>query len=392
MPTRKVKITGDTEATIERRSEDLGEEAHASRKRLPIERVIQIPVIKVYPDPHQPRTPILPSGEAGKFIRERFIAGEIDCFQAAKEWMKHAEGDLGHSKRVGFLLDMAAGIDSEDGGQINPVTVVPMTEPQGAFMIETGEQRFWAVILRYVSLGMKGDPPVLKVVQKEEFSQKRQVLENRHVGPPTVVSQAREIATLFISEGFLEVPEELAGVHPAELDPFAIHRWVAAERKPHKSWEALEEIMSMSVRRMQQTLAILQMPTALLLLSDRFELPERVLREVISQPEESWPELIDLAIHDGWTSEDIDAVELKGTDPKGKPQKKLRPPHQQAHSAISRFVRTLSRTTEDPSFVIGQVATEVAGSKESVDTYHYLSTLTAQVRLRLLEMGLLEDD
>jgi hypothetical protein len=389
---RKIKISQDTEATVERRKESLDKEAGSPRPRLLAERVIQIPVTKVYPDPNQPRTPLLPSGEVGEFIRERFIAGEIDCFQAAKEWMNYAKEDGGHSKRIGFFLDMATGIEAEDGGQINPVTVVPMAEPQGAFMVETGEQRFWAVILRYVSLGMKGDPPVLKVVQKEEFSQKRQVLENRHVGPPTAVSQAREIATLFISEGFLEIPAELADIHPAERDPFAIHRWVAAARKPHKSWNALEEIMSMSVRRMQQTLAILKMPTDLLFLADRFELPERVLREIISQPADLWSELVDLAIHDGWTSDDLDAADIKGTDPKEKPTKKLRPPHQQAQSAISRFVRTLSRTTEDPSFVIGQVATELAGSKESVDAYNYLSSLTEQVRLRLLDMGLLDED
>ena len=54
--------------------------------------------------------------------------------------MNYAKEDGGHSKRISFFLDMAAGIEAEDGGQINPVTVVPLSEPQGAFMIETGER------------------------------------------------------------------------------------------------------------------------------------------------------------------------------------------------------------------------------------------------------------
>ena len=88
---------------------------------------------------------------------------------------------------------MAAGFNAEDGGQINPVTAV-WTEQQGIAMIETGEQRFWATVLDFVHGGKIGDIPTLRVVIKPEFSRKRQILENRHVGPPTAVSQAREIA------------------------------------------------------------------------------------------------------------------------------------------------------------------------------------------------------
>ena len=42
------------------------------------ERIIYIPVTNVFPDPDQPRTPLLPFGAEFGFVRERFIAGEID--------------------------------------------------------------------------------------------------------------------------------------------------------------------------------------------------------------------------------------------------------------------------------------------------------------------------
>ncbi|HKJ26037.1 MAG TPA: hypothetical protein VJ965_00240, partial [Anaerolineales bacterium] len=302
---RKINITDQTKVGVIRSDKEIEAESSgqgaqpAQLQRA--ERVISIPVTKIFPDPDQPRMPLLPFGESSGYIRERFLSGEIDCFQAANEWMKFAKKDVGHTRRVQFLLDMAAGFKAEDGGQINPVTVVPMPEQKGAYLIETGEQRFWASVLGYVSGGMQGDPPLLKVVVKQAFSRKRQVLENRHVGPPTVVSQAREIATLFLSEGFLELPEEIAAVPAYERDPFAIHRWVAEQRKPHKSWQALEEIMSMSSRQMQRILGLALLPTPLLATADRYNLSLRTLQEIAVQPEELWEELIDLAINEGWT-------------------------------------------------------------------------------------------
>ncbi|MCB2160565.1 hypothetical protein KQH40_00605 [bacterium] len=356
------------------------------------ERIIYVPVNNVFPDPDQPRTPLLPFGEASGFLRERFIGMEIDCFQAAKEWMALSRHDQAHTRRVQFLLDMAAGFAAEDGGQINPVTVVRMEEPRGAYLIETGEQRFWSTVLGYVNSGMKGDVPTLKVVVKPEFSRKRQVLENRHVGPPSVVSQAREIATLFISEGLLEVPEELADLHPSRRDPFAIHRWVAETRKPHGSWKVLEEIMSMSDANMQKILRLVMLPTHLLAIADRYNLSLRTLEAIISQPEALWPELVDLAVHEDWTGADFQEAEIVDEAPEEKPKKRMRDAHQQALSNVKGFVRTLGRTTEDIELVIGQVADELAILKdeEALASYDYLSSLTEQIRLRLIEKGLLE--
>ncbi len=395
---RKVNITDQTKVGVIRSEQEIEAEARGqagqSAQIQRAERVISIPVTEVFPDPDQPRMPLLPFGESSGYIRERFLSGEIDCFQAAKEWIEFAKKDAGHTRRVQFLLDMAAGFKAEDGGQINPVTVVPMPEQKGAYLLETGEQRYWAAVLGYVVGGMAGNPPLLKVVVKQEFSRKRQVLENRHVGPPTVVSQAREIATLFLSEGYLELPEEIAKAPAYERDPFAIHRWVAEQRKPHKSWQALEEVMSMSSRQMQRILGLAMLPTHLLATADRYDLSLRTLQEIALQPEDLWEDLIDLAINEGWTGADFEEAEIEEAPPVEKPKKKMRDAHQQALSGVKGFVRTLSRTTEDKTIVIGQVADAVSvlEEDEALISYQFLASLADQIKLRLIERGIIQDD
>ncbi|NIU44133.1 MAG: hypothetical protein GWM98_09205, partial [Nitrospinaceae bacterium] len=54
-----------------------------------------IHVDQAFPDPFQTRHPLLPPG-----IRERFWDGEIDCFQAAREWLEYAESDPVHKARI----------------------------------------------------------------------------------------------------------------------------------------------------------------------------------------------------------------------------------------------------------------------------------------------------
>lgn len=387
---RRIQIGGDTQASRPEKKQPSqtpqqppGGRVPAARPR--VERVLEIPVSRIFPDPHQPRTPLLPAGEEAGFIRERFIAREIDCFQAAQEWVDFAEADPAHLRRILFLLDMAGGFNAEDGGQVNPLTVVPMIEPKGDYLIETGEQRFWAAVIGHVKAGADGDAPAVKAVVRDELSRKRQVLENRHVGPPSAVSQAREIATLFVSEGFLQPPQELLEVSPAEQDPFAIHRWVAGERKPHGSWADLEGIMSMSARRMQQLLSLLSFPTEVLFLADRYYLPERVLREILSEPEHLWGQLVELAAFEGWTGEDFKEAEIEDQAPEKKPERKTKPKNsqQQASSSLKKLLRLASESGRDPSRLIGELADQVALSGDPERAYRFLASLAEQIRLRL---------
>ncbi|TET38063.1 MAG: hypothetical protein E3J69_01975, partial [Anaerolineales bacterium] len=56
---------------------------------------------KMMPDRFQPR-PLLPLD-----IATRFFGGEIDCYQAARAWMKQASADEGMQKQIDQLLSMA---------------------------------------------------------------------------------------------------------------------------------------------------------------------------------------------------------------------------------------------------------------------------------------------
>ena len=55
---------------------------------------------------------------------------------------------------------------------------------------------------------------------------------------------------------------------------------------PAGLWENITPIMQLTRPRMVQLLNILQLPTPLLELADRYRLPERVLREVLALPRE----------------------------------------------------------------------------------------------------------
>lgn len=228
---------------------------------------------------------------------------------------------------------------------------------------------------------MQGDSPALKCVIQPEFSRKRQVLENRHVGPPSAVSQAREIATLFLSEDLLKAPTELLAIPLEDRDPFAIHRWVAEQHKPHKSWESLEEIMSMSDRRMQQILAVLALPSHLLFIADRYQLPDYVLREIMAKPESQWEALIAQAIK----------PEDEAPDDKQKQKPAQKALHQKATSGMKSFLRSISKSPT-PKEDLGQVENELAVSKHALEEYEFLESVTKLVRLRLIDRGLIIDE
>jgi hypothetical protein len=205
---------------------------------------------KMIPDRFQPR-PLLPLD-----IATRFFSGEIDCYQAARAWMKQASADEGMQKQIDQLLSMADTFDEH--GQIKAITgsFVPNSKGTYIFQIETGERRFWAACLKYVKSKAKQEPD-LRVEVVDHPSRYRQVIENRHAEPPSAVAQAREIAALLL---------ENAGISPdPDLDdPYKYFRQALEARRPHKTWPRLEELMQLSRSRMVQLLNLLNFTTPIL--------------------------------------------------------------------------------------------------------------------------------
>jgi len=246
----------------------------AAAQESDVERIERLRPSEMMPDRFQPRRLLPPS------LREAFFSGKSNCYQTAMEWLTLARSDAGIHREVEQLLAMGASFDEH--GQIKSITGSWQNTPSGAyvFLIETGERRFWAACLQYASSGA-AEEPLLRVEVVAHPTRQRQVLENRHAEPPSAVEQACEVASLILAE---------LGITPdAEIgDDFDFFRLARTQRMPTGLWDRLTPIMQLTRPRMVQLLNILQLPSPMLDLADRYRLSERVLREVLSTPRDQW--------------------------------------------------------------------------------------------------------
>lgn len=256
-----------------------------------VERIERLKPSQMLPDRFQPRR-LLPAS-----LREAFFSGKIDCYQAAAEWLARAQGDAGYQAEVERLLAM--GDSFGEHGQIKPITGAWVSLPDGRyiFLIETGERRFWAACLQAVK-DKRPEEPLLRVEAVSRPTRQRQVLENRHAELPSSVGQACEVAALILAE--LNLPP-----NPAQRDEFDYFRQARAQRMPAGLWERITPVMQLTRPRMVQLLSILQMPTPLLELADRYRVPERVLREILALPQPQWERTLRASIQNALTSDDV---------------------------------------------------------------------------------------
>ena len=259
-----------------------------------VERIERIKPSQMMPDRFQPRR-ILPSD-----IRTSFFSGKLTCYQAAEEWIAQAKADDATQTEITRLMAMGNSFDVH--GQIKPITGNWVNLPDGkyVFQIETGERRFWAACLQKVSQRKKEEPD-LRVEVVSQPTRQRQVLENRHAETPSAVEQACEVAALILAE---------SGITPEmdKPDDYDFFRRSRSQRMPAGMWDKIIPIMQLTRPRMVQLLNILQLPTPLLDLADRYRLPERVLREVLSLPSVQWEHLIRSSIQEQLTSEEVAEV------------------------------------------------------------------------------------
>lgn len=342
-----------------------------------VERIERLKPSQMIPDRFQPRR-LLPAS-----IREPFFSGQIDCYQAAERWLALARQDSAHRIILDRLLAMGTSFDNH--GQIKPITGswVDTTDGRYVFLIETGERRFWAACLTAVTNGAE-EEPLLRVEVVASPSRQRQVLENRHAEMPSAVGQACEIAALILSE--LEVAP------PADLDDeFEYFRTARSRRMPAGLWERIMPVMQLTRPRMVQLLNILQLPTPLLEMADRYRLPERVLREVLSLPAEQWERTLVLSIQKQLTSEEVAEIKSQPTlssasdGSRSQPKKPKKAPALIAASGLRRFANTLLRLDGvNQAQAFDELADElvVSGDAESVlSLLEEISTLV-QARLR----------
>lgn len=334
-----------------------------------VERIERLKPSQMIPDRFQPRR-LLPAR-----IRNKFYASEIDCYQAASEWLRISERDVGWEQRVRELLDMGGSF--EDQGQIKPITGAWIPSRGGGyiFMIETGERRFWAACLLAVK-EKRSQEPELRVEVVSLPTRKRQVLENRHAQSPSAVGQACEVAALMLEEMKIEPDPRLE-------DEYEFFKQALARRAPRGMWSALEPVMQHSTRRMQQLLAILQLPSPLLEIADRHRIPERVLREVLALPAQAWETAIMTAARENLTSEEVAQIEVKPIKRRSKDDAR-RSPERIAFSGLRRFTRAVMAVDEvDLEQLLNDVADEVVVQGFAAEIFPLLKGLQGRIATRL---------
>lgn len=332
-------------------------EAPARRKAIEVMRPSDM-----LPDRLQPRPSLLPPDIVG-----RFYSGEIDCYEAAREWRKRARSDKGMTQRINGLLAMGDGI--EEHGQIKPITGSFMDLPGSdmpVFVIETGERRFWSVVLRAVkSRIVKETGLEVEVVDKP--SAVRQVIENIQMEEPSAVGKAREIAALILQSLGIERDWSID-------DPYDFYRQALSRpgraRLPKGTWKEIGKIMQLSDRRLQQILSVLRLHTHLLDRADLYRIPDRVIRAILAENEEKWEALMEGAIEHKLSSEAIEAAavgedieEIKGLAEKASKRKDdaRRKPERIAFGGIRRFARAAINVSDEKSRkrILDDVADEV---------------------------------
>jgi hypothetical protein len=339
-----------------------------------VERIERIKPSQMMPDRFQPRR-ILPSD-----IRASFFSGNLSCYQAAEEWLAQAKSDDATQTEINRLMAMGNSFDVH--GQIKPITGNWVNLPDGkyVFQIETGERRFWAACLQRVSQKKKEEPE-LRVEVVSQPTRQRQVLENRHSETPSAVEQACEVASLILAE---------SGMTPEidQADDYDFFRRSRSQRMPAGMWDRIIPIMQLTRPRMVQLLNILQLPTPLLDLADRYRLPERVLREVLSLPEEQWERMLRSSIQEQLTSEEVAEVSRISQPVSEKPAVRRKPiPGQITRDAL-RNLRRLSKNMDSLSPAAQAQALDAMADSLLVDgrgeqVLHWMEALIKLLQARL---------
>ncbi len=349
-----------------------------AENQLPVvERIERLKPSQMMPDRFQPRR-LLPAN-----LRVSFFSGELDCYQTAERWLALSRQDNAHRGQVERLLSMGESFDEH--GQIKPVTGSWITTDDGRyiFQIETGERRFWAACLSRIFRQIKEEPQ-LRVEVVSHPTRQRQVLENRHAEPPSAVGQACEIASLILSEMNVTPQADVR-------DEFDFFRKARSQRMPSGLWEKIMPVMQLTRPRMVQFLNILQLPTYLLDLSDRYRLPERVLREVLSLPPDQWERMIYLSIQKNLTSDEVyDAsIQPDSSTPNSiidaKPvMKAKKPPYVVAVGGLRRFANSIRRLDGiNQTQAFDEVADELVGAGDAESVVNLLDELTMVIKSRL---------
>lgn len=190
-----------------------------------------------------------------------------------------------------------------DDGQVNPLTVVDITEGvTQLYRIETGERRYWASwLLRDFIPGYTGDgmiPCIL--IPAQQASPFRQAKENTARTGLTAVAMARQAALLMLTVHGYEIPSN------AVTNDF--YRQALDLDLRNFSSEVLTAMGGIGRMHFSRHKALLKLSDDAMELADRYNIDEKKLRYVVALPNEYHTELVRQIVDLNLTSKQVKEI------------------------------------------------------------------------------------
>jgi len=199
------------------------------------------------------------------------------------------------------LVNLA--ITIRDDGQVNPLTVVDVSEGvTRQFRIETGERRYWATwLLRDFISGYDSDGMIpCIVIPHESASAFRQAKENTARSGLSAIAMARQAALLLLYVHGYEMPN---GAVPADFYRQALDLTLRGKRE--YTTEILAAMGGINRKQFSRIKALLRLSDEAIELADRHNLDEGVLRHVISLSPQDHEEVIQHIVKFGLTVKQV---------------------------------------------------------------------------------------
>jgi len=214
------------------------------------------------------------------------------------------EAKMAPSPEESLLRDLVTlAVTIRDDGQVNPVTVVDVTEGvTRLYRIETGERRYWASwLLRDFIPGYAGDgmiPCIL--IPAQQASPFRQAKENTARSGLTAVAMARQAALLLLSVHGYEIPAS------AVTNDF--YRQALELDLRNYSSEVLVAMGGIGRMHFSRYKALLKLSDDAIELADRYNIDEKKLRYVVVLPNEYHTELVRQIVDLNLTSKQVKEI------------------------------------------------------------------------------------
>lgn len=287
-------------------------------------RVERILLELVRPDPLQPRR-VLPDR-----IYQAFHGNRMTPTQALRELIQTAQLAARQQGRpFNNVLDLLGNPDDEseqdlpplspeeqlvhdlvnlaitirDDGQVNPLTVVDVSEGvTRQFRIETGERRYWATwLLRDFISGYESDGMIpCIVIPHESASAFRQAKENTARSGLSAIAMARQAALLLLYVHGHEMP-----IGPVPVDFYRQVLDLTLRGKREYTTEILSAMGGIDRKQFSRYKALLRLSDEAFELADRHNIDEYVLRQILDMPSEDHVEIVRHIINFGLTAKQV---------------------------------------------------------------------------------------